>query len=164
LDFGDRQEIFILTLHTSELYDYSYACLVDVLSLLSQSTNSFFSYLLSVIVIPPFFVSLTIFMSNISTCFSFFFFFFILPISSHIFTSNIFVHFLETISYCVKVKVTQLCLTLCDPMDCSPPGSSIHGILQARILEWVAIPFSRGSSQPRNQTWVSCIAGRFFTS
>ena len=48
-------------------------------------------------------------------------------------------------------------------MDCSPPGSSIHGILQARILEWVAFPFSRGSSQPRNQTGVSCIAGRFFT-
>ena len=45
--------------------------------------------------------------------------------------------------YCL---VTKLCLTLCDPMDCSPPGSSVHGILQARILEWVAIPFSRGSS------------------
>ena len=51
-----------------------------------------------------------------------------------------------------------------DPVDCSPPGSSIHGILQARRLEWVAISFSRASSQPRNQTWVSCIAGRFFTS
>ena len=49
------------------------------------------------------------------------------------------------------------------PMSCSPPGSSVHGISQARILEWVAIPFSRGSSQPRAQTWVSCIAGRFFT-
>ena len=59
--------------------------------------------------------------------------------------------------------VVQLCLTLCDPMDYSPPGSSVHGILQARILEWVAIPFSRGSSQPRDQTLVSCIAGRFFT-
>ena len=45
-----------------------------------------------------------------------------------------------------KLKVDQLCLTLCNPMDCSPPGSSIHGILQARILEWVAIPFSRASS------------------
>ena len=69
--------------------------------------------------------------------------------------------------YCWKVKlvvlVTQSCLTLCDPMDCSPPGSSVHGILQARILEWVAIPFSRGSSQPRDGTQVSCIAGRFFT-
>ena len=51
----------------------------------------------------------------------------------------------------------------CDPMDCSLPGSSVHRILQARMLEWVAIPFSRGSSQPRDQTWVSCIAGRFFT-
>ena len=48
------------------------------------------------------------------------------------------------------------------PMDCSPPGSSVHGILQARILEWVAIPFSRGSSQPRDQIQISCIAGEFF--
>ena len=48
-------------------------------------------------------------------------------------------------------------------MDCSPPGSSLHGILQARILEWVAIPFSRGSSWPRDWTWASCFAGRFFT-
>ena len=47
-------------------------------------------------------------------------------------------------------EVAQSCLTLCDPMDCSPPGSSVHGILQARILEWVAISFSRGSSQPRD--------------
>ena len=53
--------------------------------------------------------------------------------------------------------------TLCDPMDCSPAGSSVHGILQARILEWVAIPFSRGSSWLRYQTLGSCIAGRFFT-
>ena len=52
----------------------------------------------------------------------------------------------------VKVLVAQLCLTLCDPMDCSPPGSSAHGILQARVLEWVAIPFSRGSSQPRDRS------------
>ena len=49
------------------------------------------------------------------------------------------------------------------PMDCSPPGSSVHGILQARILEWVAISFSSRSFQPRDQTKVSCIAGRFFT-
>ena len=54
-------------------------------------------------------------------------------------------------------------LTLCNPMYCSLPGSSIHGNLQARILEWVAIPFSRGSSWPRDWIWVSCIAGRFFT-
>ena len=61
------------------------------------------------------------------------------------------------------VLVVQLCLTLRDPMDCSPPGSSVHGILQARILQWVAFPFSRASSRPRDQTQVSCIAGRFFT-
>ena len=59
--------------------------------------------------------------------------------------------------------VAQSCLTLCDPMNCSPSVSSIHGILQARILEWIAIPFSRGSSWPRDQTQLSCIAGRFFT-
>ena len=62
-----------------------------------------------------------------------------------------------------KSEVTQSYPTLCNPMDCRPPGSSVHGILQARILEWVAIPFSRGSFQPRDQTWVSCTAGRFFT-
>ena len=56
---------------------------------------------------------------------------------------------------------------LCDPMDCSPPGTSVHGILQERILEWVAMSHSRGSSQPRDRTCVSCsscIAGRFFTT
>ena len=51
----------------------------------------------------------------------------------------------------------------CDPMDCSLPGSSVHGIFQARVLEWVAIAFCRGSSQPRDRTWVSCFAGRLFT-
>ena len=61
------------------------------------------------------------------------------------------------------VLVTQSCLTLCHPMDCSPPGSSVHWILPARILEWVGIPFSRGSSPPRDGTHVSCIPGRFFT-
>ena len=60
-------------------------------------------------------------------------------------------------------EVAQSCLILCNPMDCSPPGFSIHGIFQARVLEWVAISFSRGSSQPRNWTRVSCIAGRHFT-
>ena len=60
--------------------------------------------------------------------------------------------------------VAKSYLTLCDPMDCSPSNSSVHGILQARILEWVAISFSRKSSCPRDQTWVSWIAGRFFTS
>ena len=61
----------------------------------------------------------------------------------------------------VKVKVKSLSrVRLCDPMDCSPPGSSVHWILQARILEWIAISFSRGSSRPRNQTQVSRIVGR----
>ena len=60
--------------------------------------------------------------------------------------------------------VAQSCPTLCSPMDCLLPDSSVHGILQTRILEWVAMPSSRGSSQSRNQTGVSCIAGRFFTS
>ena len=64
---------------------------------------------------------------------------------------------------CVCVWVAQSCPTLCDSMERSLPGSSVRGILQARILEWVAIPFSRGSSWPRGWTWVSCIAGRFFT-
>ena len=59
--------------------------------------------------------------------------------------------------------VTQSCPTLCDPMDCSLAGSSVHGILQARILEWVAMPSSRGSSQSRGQTQVSRITGRFLT-
>ena len=61
------------------------------------------------------------------------------------------------------VVVAQSCLTLCDSLDCSLPDSSVHGISQARILEWVPIPFSRGSSLPRDQTCVSRIAGRFFT-
>ena len=54
--------------------------------------------------------------------------------------------------------VTQSCPTLCDPMDCNLPGFSVHGILQARILEQVAIPFFRGSSQPRDQTHISCVS------
>ena len=58
--------------------------------------------------------------------------------------------------------VTQSCLTLCSPVDCSPPGSSVCEILQARILGWVAISSSRGSSRPRDQTLISWIAGRFF--
>ena len=58
----------------------------------------------------------------------------------------------------MKKKVVQSCLTLCNRVD-----YTVHGILQARILEWVAFPFSRGSSQPRDQTQVACIAGRFFT-
>ena len=70
---------------------------------------------------------------------------------------------MECFSLYEEVLVTQLCLTLCDPMDCSPPGSCVHGILQARILEWIVISFSRGSSQLRDRTWVFSIAGRFLT-
>ena len=64
----------------------------------------------------------------------------------------------------VRAKSFQLCPTLCEPMDYSLPGSSVHRILQARILEWVAISSSRGYSQPRSQTQISSIAGRFFTN
>ena len=60
--------------------------------------------------------------------------------------------------------VSKPCLTLCDPTDCSPLGSSVHGILQARTLEWVAISFSRGSSRPRDWICISYISGGFFTS
>ena len=60
-------------------------------------------------------------------------------------------------------EVAQLCPTLCDPMDCSLLGFSVHGIFLARVLEWVAISFSRGFSWPRDRTQVSCIAGRHFT-
>ena len=67
-------------------------------------------------------------------------------------------------SFCVSLcEVNQSLPTLCNPMDCSLPGSSVHGIFQARILEWVAISFSRGSSQSSDWTWVSCIVGRHFT-
>ena len=60
-------------------------------------------------------------------------------------------------------EVTQSCPTLCNPMDCSLPGSSVHGNFQARILEWVAIAFSRGPSQPRDRTWVSHITDSLLT-
>ena len=63
---------------------------------------------------------------------------------------------------CICAQLLQLHLTLCDPVNCSLPGYSVHRILQAKILEWVAMPFSRGSSWPRDQTCISCIAGRFF--
>ena len=72
-------------------------------------------------------------------------------------------HFLSSFTHIQEVKVTQSCPTLCNPKVCSPPGSSVHGILQARILEWVAIPFFRGSSWPMDWTHISRIAGRFFT-
>ena len=64
---------------------------------------------------------------------------------------------------CTWSKITQVSLPSRDPMDCSLPGSSVHGILQARVLEWVAISFSKGSSWPRDRTLVSHIAGRRFT-
>ena len=73
----------------------------------------------------------------------------------------------ELKSLLMKVKseseVAQSCLTLSDPMDCSPPGSSVHGIFQARVQEWVAISFSRESSRPRDQNQVSHIVDRCFT-
>ena len=83
------------------------------------------------------------------------------PFFSSCFTLYLFIFIV--VKYAALCLVTQSCPTLCDPMDCSPPSSSVHGILQARILKLVAMPSSRGSSQPRNQTQISCIAGRFFT-
>ena len=68
------------------------------------------------------------------------------------------------ITYRQRLCCKLSCLTLSDRMDCSPPGSSVHGIFQARILEWVTISSSRGSSQPRDRTQVSCIASGFFTA
>ena len=65
-------------------------------------------------------------------------------------------------SSCVCVLSHFSCVGLCHPMDCSPPGSSVLGILQARTLEWVTMPSFRGSSPSRDQTWVFCIAGRRF--
>ena len=65
---------------------------------------------------------------------------------------------------CVRAQSLQLCLILCNPRDRSPHGSSVHGILQARILEWIAISFSKGSSQPRDHTHVSCISDGLFTT
>ena len=72
-------------------------------------------------------------------------------------------HFLFIICYAVKSEVAQLCATLCNTMDCSLPGSSIHEIFQARVVERVAISFSRRSSPPRDRTQVYRIAGRHFT-
>ena len=67
------------------------------------------------------------------------------------------------ILYTIESEVTQLCPTLCGPMDCSLPGSSVHRIFQAIVLEWIAISFSSGSSWPRDRTWVSRIVDRRFT-
>ena len=68
-----------------------------------------------------------------------------------------------TLIQCEWSEVAQSCPTLCDPMDSNIPGSAVRGIFQARILEWSTISFSRGSSQPRDQIWVSYIADRRFT-
>ena len=76
-------------------------------------------------------------------------------------------HLSTDIFICVPVQSLQSFLILCNPVDCSLPGSSVYGIFEARILEWVAIPFSRGSSGPRDLTCIfcgSCIAGRFFAT
>ena len=86
-----------------------------------------------------------------------------------LFLKKIYIYIYVCVCVCVCVcskwcvLAAQSCPSLCVPMDCNPPGYSVHGILQARILERVVIPFSRGSSQPRDQTWVSCIIGGFFT-
>ena len=69
---------------------------------------------------------------------------------------------LETVLKC-ESEVVQSCLTLCDPMDCSLPGSSVHGLFQARVLEWISISFSRGSSLPRDRTEVSHVVCRCVT-
>ena len=80
------------------------------------------------------------------------------------FSSPLFVRPLRTGSTTrVKALVIPSCLTLCDSMDCSLLSSSVHGVLQAQILEWVAIPLSRGSFWPRDWAWGSYTAGRFFT-
>ena len=73
------------------------------------------------------------------------------------------IYTLTVIKFFKWSQVAQSCPTLCSPMDCSLPGSSVHGICQARVLEWIAISFSRGSSQPRDQTRVSRIVDRRFT-
>ena len=84
----------------------------------------------------------------------------ILRLNKIIYLSN---SFSKEVKVKSEIEVTQSCPTLCDPMDHNLPGSSIHGILQARILEWVAISFSRGSSPPRDRAQVSRTAGRLFT-
>ena len=71
------------------------------------------------------------------------------------------IHFTSVWQFCAVLSL-QSCLTLRDPMDCSPPGSSVHGILQARILEWVAMSSSKRSSPPRNRTHVSCITNSLY--
>ena len=86
-----------------------------------------------------------------------------LPSCVQFFSRNIYWTLVCVCGAGAHAKSLQLCLTLCNPMDCRPPGSSVHGILQARTLERIAISFSRASSQPKDRTQVSCITGRFFT-
>ena len=66
--------------------------------------------------------------------------------------------FISLVHACMHAKSLSLCPTLCDPMDCSPPNFSVHGILQAGMLEWIAMPSSRGSSQSKDQTYVSYVS------
>ena len=82
----------------------------------------------------------------------------------HIYKGWIYIYAFHVYVYFYACLCSQSSLTLCDPVNCSPSGSSIYGILQTRILEWIAISYSRGSSWPRDWTCVSCIGGRFFTT
>ena len=76
----------------------------------------------------------------------------------------IYIYIYIVLTYTVCESVIYSVMSDCDPMNCSTPGSSVHGIFQARILQWVAIPFSKGSFPIRDRTWVSCISSRFFTA
>ena len=116
---------------------------------------SSFRYFLLISILPPCFVNCIPYCNGSSTNTEIFLFFSSLPLLS--------TTFYWVTRTKVKVLVAQSCPTLCDPMDCSPRGSSVHGILQARTLEWVAMPFSSGSLWPRDWTWVSRIVGQFFT-
>ena len=86
-----------------------------------------------------------------------------LPVPGHSQNVCLEYSFLYVWKWSESVSCSESCLTLCDPMDWSPPGFSVYGILQARILGWVAIPVCTGSSRPKDQTQVSCIASGFFT-
>ena len=87
-----------------------------------------------------------------------------LPHSLQVWDHGLNLHSSAFVSCLMPAKLLQSYPPLCDPVDCSPPGSSAHGILQARTLEWVAVPSSRGSSRPSGRSHVSCIAGGFFTA
>ena len=112
--------------------------------------------------------------SGPSVCYIYFIFFFFTgwQVSSNVMGLYIsYIRYMKTCFMCACMKSLQLCLTLCDPVDHSLPDSSVHGIFQARTMEWVAIPLgdlsSRGSSQPRDGTCISCdscITGGFFTT